>query len=247
MARLPLSGDIGVFIVDADYNALQARSISDAEHYAREKAWAYLAACQTMPGWENAYLSVTGPILGTRESRHVNAAYQLTAEDITSGRRFDDVVALGAWAMEYHHTAGAQSTWTPVKDKDTYDIPLRTLICVDTPNLYAAGRAADGDQYAGGSLRVMGTALATGHAAGVAAAVHAAAGKPVPARQDSKNCKGRMPGWLGYSHANCCRQHRCDLEGVRSPPYLWPPRRLAERIHRRAAPRPRNCVGARPS
>jgi uncharacterized protein with NAD-binding domain and iron-sulfur cluster len=31
--------------------------------------------------------------------------------------------------------------------------------------------------------RVMGTALATGHAAGVAAALHAAAGNPVPARQ----------------------------------------------------------------
>jgi hypothetical protein len=183
MARLPLSGDIGIFIGDAEYNALQARSISDAEHYAREKAWAYLAACQTMPGWENAYLNVTGPILGTRESRHVNATYQLTAEDITSGRHFDDVVALGAWAMEYHDIAGAESKWISVKDSETYDIPLRTLISVDTPNLYAAGRAADGDQYAGGSLRVMGTALATGHAAGVAAALHAAAGKPVPARQ----------------------------------------------------------------
>jgi hypothetical protein len=183
MARLPLSGDIGIFIVDADYNALQARSISDAEQYAREKAWAYLAACQTMPGWENAYLSVTGPILGTRESRHVNAVYQLTAEDITSAQRFDDVVALGAWAMEYHDAAGAPSTWLPVKDKGAYDIPLRTLTSVDTPNLYAAGRAADGDQYAGGSLRVMGTALATGHAAGVAAALHAAAGNPVSAGQ----------------------------------------------------------------
>jgi hypothetical protein len=183
MARLPLSGDIGIFIVDADYNALKARSISDAEQYAREKAWAYLAACRTMPGWENAYLSVTGPILGTRESRHVNAAYQLTAEDIMSGRRFDDVVALGAWAMEYHDAAGAPSMWTSVKDKETYDIPLRTLSSVDTPNRYAAGRAADGDQYAGGSLRVMGTALATGHAAGVAAALHAAEGNPVPARQ----------------------------------------------------------------
>src|SRR6202011_5323788 len=127
MARLPLSGDIGIFIVDADYNALQARSISDAEQYAREKAWAYLAACQTMPGWENAYLSVTGPILGTRESRHVNAVYQLTAEDITSGQRFDDVVALGAWAMEYHDAPGAESKWIPVYDKGTYDIPLRTL------------------------------------------------------------------------------------------------------------------------
>ena len=60
---------------NTDYNALQARSISDAEQYARQKAWAYLAAFQTMPGWGNAYLSVTGPVLGTRESRHVNAAY----------------------------------------------------------------------------------------------------------------------------------------------------------------------------
>jgi len=138
-----------------------------------------------MPGWENAYLSVTGPILGTRESRHVDAAYQLSAEDITSGRRSDDVVALGAWAMEYHEAAGAPSTWTPVKDKETYDIPLRTLISVDTPNLYAAGRAADGDKYAGGSLRswTQPWPLATGHAAGVAAALHAAAGNPVPARQ----------------------------------------------------------------
>ena len=195
MARLPLSGDIGIFIVDADYNALQARSISDVERYAREKAWAYLAACQTMPGWENAYLSVTGPVLGTRESRHVNAVYQRPAEDITSGQQFDDVVALGAWAMEYHGHAGGPSTWIPVKDKGAYDIPLRTLTSVDTPNLYAAGRAADGDQYAGGSLRVMGTALATGHAAGVAAALHAArqATQYLPAKC-SKNCKSRTPG-----------------------------------------------------
>jgi hypothetical protein len=79
LARLPLSGDVGIFIVDADYNALQARSISDAEQYAREKAWAYLAACQTMPGWENAYLSVTGPVLGTRESRHSQSTGQAQA------------------------------------------------------------------------------------------------------------------------------------------------------------------------
>jgi FAD dependent oxidoreductase len=183
MARLPLSGDIGIFIVDEAYNALQAKSISDAERHAREKAWAYLAACRTMPGWENAYLSVTGPILGTRESRHVNATYQLTADDITTGARFDDTVARGAWAMEYHAEAGRPSEWISVKDQGAYDIPLGTLSSVDTPNLFAAGRAADGDQYAGGSLRVMGTAFATGHAAGVAAALHASTGQPADAAQ----------------------------------------------------------------
>jgi hypothetical protein len=44
---------------------------------------------------------------------------------------------------------------------------------VDTPNLFAAGRTADGDRRAGASLRVMGTAFATGHAAGVGAANYA--------------------------------------------------------------------------
>jgi subtilisin family serine protease len=99
--------------------------------------------------------------------------------------------------MKYHETAGAPSVWISVKDKDTYDIPLRTLISADTLNLYAAGRAADGDKYAGGSLRVMGTALATGHAAGVAAALHAAAGHPVAARhvrQELQTQDARLPG-----------------------------------------------------
>jgi len=35
------------------------------------------------------------------------------------------------------------------------------------------GRLTDGDSYAGGSLRVMGTSFGTGHGAGVAAAVYA--------------------------------------------------------------------------
>jgi hypothetical protein len=61
MARLPLSGDIGIFIVDAEYNALQASSISDAEQYAREKAWAYLAACQTCPAGRTPISALLDP------------------------------------------------------------------------------------------------------------------------------------------------------------------------------------------
>jgi hypothetical protein len=40
-------------------------------------------------------------------------------------------------------------------------------------NLFLAGRVAGADQAAYGSLRVMGTAFATGHAAGIAAALRA--------------------------------------------------------------------------
>jgi len=50
----------------------------------------------------------------------------------------------------------------------------------DTPNLFAAGRTVDGDRRAGAAIRVMGTAFATGQAAGVAAAVLAQSGAVDP-------------------------------------------------------------------
>ncbi|MBV8392199.1 MAG: FAD-dependent oxidoreductase, partial [Alphaproteobacteria bacterium] len=58
-----------------------------------------------------------------------------------------------------------------------YEIPLCCLMSRDTPNLFAAGRTADADRQAGASLRVMGTAFATGQAAGIAAAGFAQSGK----------------------------------------------------------------------
>jgi len=70
-----------------------------------------------------------------------------------------------------------ESSFVYPPDGGTYDIPLGCLTSVDTPNLFAAGRTADGDRQAGASLRVMGTAFATGQAAGVAGACHARGGR----------------------------------------------------------------------
>ena len=64
----------------------------------------------------------------------------------------------------------------PAGEQGVYDIPLGVIESVDTPNLFAAGRTADGDRLAGASMRVMGTGIAIGQAAGVAAALTALAG-----------------------------------------------------------------------
>lgn len=56
------------------------------------------------------------------------------------------------------------------KLQDVYELPLGAVTSVDTANLFAVGRCADGDRLAGASLRVMGTAFVTGQASGVAAA-----------------------------------------------------------------------------
>lgn len=113
----------------------------------------------------------TGPKFGTRESWHINARYQVTEHDVITGTRHNDVIALGAWPMEYHQGSNKPRIWKTIKDDLTFDIPLRALESIDTDNLYAAGRLVDGDGGGGGSMRVMGTSFATGQAAGVAAAL----------------------------------------------------------------------------
>jgi len=177
ITRLPISGDLVCYVASADYDPRDARSFSDAERHGREQAWAYLAAIRTISGCGAAYLVSTGPEFGTRESRHIDAVHQLTWQDVVAGRAIDDAIALGAWGIEWHDRKTFESTFVYPPDKGTYPIPLRCLVSRDTTNLFAAGRLADADQKAGAALRVMGTAFATGQAAGVAAALVAEHGE----------------------------------------------------------------------
>ena len=170
VTRLPLSGDAVCYLASEDYDPRDARSMSAAERRGREQAWAYLDVIRSLPGCENAYLVSTGPDFGTRESRHIDSVCQLTWQDVVAGRQRNDSIALGAWGVEWHDRTTFESTFVYPPDNSAYEIPLSCLMSVDTPNLFAAGRTADGDQKAGASLRVMGTAFATGQAAGVAAA-----------------------------------------------------------------------------
>jgi hypothetical protein len=168
--RVPVSGDVLAYLIDESYDARDGLSITGAEVRGRRQAQALLTAIRTIPGHEAAYIVSTGPSFGTRESRHVDAQYQLTYDDVVDGAAFSDGVALGAWPVEYHPEGGQADVWRRIRDEGTYEIPLRCLRSANTENLFAAGRLVDGDSYAGSSVRVMGTAFATGHAAGVAAA-----------------------------------------------------------------------------
>src|SRR5471032_2863687 len=177
ITRLPLSGDVVCYVASEDYDPRDTRSMSAAERGGRAQAWAYLDVIRSLPGCEKAYLASTGPDFGTRESRHIDAVRQLTWQDVVEGRRAPDSIALGAWGVEWHDRKTFESTFIYPPDKGVYEIPLGCLISVDTPNLFAAGRVVDADEKAGASVRVMGTAFATGQAAGIAAATFAATGK----------------------------------------------------------------------
>jgi len=103
--------------------------------------------------------------------------YQLTREDVISGRKFPDGVARAGWPIELWHDGHLGATYEYLEDGQTYDIPLRSLQARDVDNLFVAGRCMSATHDALGSVRVIGTCLATGEAVGLAAARMAAGGE----------------------------------------------------------------------
>jgi hypothetical protein len=193
---MPISGDVITYLADEGYDARDAADTSRAERSARRQAQDYLEVVRSLPGCHNAYIVSTGPEMSTRESRHQIGRTQLTEKEVLQPGPVDDAIALGAWPIESHPGPGMPLEWKYIGDPGFYGIPLGVLHSHDTPNLFAGGRTVDGDRGAGASLRVMGTALATGHAAGVAAALTADIGKAETeaVRAELNRQDARLPG-----------------------------------------------------
>ncbi|MFT5486880.1 MAG: 2-polyprenyl-6-methoxyphenol hydroxylase-like FAD-dependent oxidoreductase [Paracoccaceae bacterium] len=101
---------------------------------------------------------------GVRQTRWITGTYSLTAEDVRSGRVFDDAVARCSWPIELHNNA-ADAYWEELGDNHVHTIPLGSLLHRDADNLAAAGRCIDGDTVGLSSVRVMGPCIAMGAAA----------------------------------------------------------------------------------
>jgi hypothetical protein len=139
-----------------------------------------------VPGFEESYVVQSGVNVGVRETRRIIGDYQLTAEDVLGARKFDDAIARGAYPVDIHNPAGSGTILKRLPPGEAYDIPLRCLLPRNAEGLIVAGRCMSGTHEAHSSYRVMPIVMATGHAAGVCAAIAARDGTPpraVPARQ----------------------------------------------------------------
>jgi hypothetical protein len=101
--------------------------------------------------------------------------YQLKTEDILRGTQFFDQVALAAWPIELRETAAGPRLRFPTGEQPC-GIPLRSLQAKEDTSLFMAGRCISCSHEAQASIRVIGTCLATGEAAGIAAALTALKG-----------------------------------------------------------------------
>ncbi|MCJ0765908.1 FAD-dependent oxidoreductase [Variovorax terrae] len=182
LMRLPLSQDIWWMTMDLDTDGVSGPDLTRAETRAREAAWRFVDVLRQHPGFENAYLLATGPQLGIRESRRPQSLRDLTADDALTGRRDPLGIACACWPMEVHEAPG-RARFVPLGGEGFFDIPHGALQAHGVANLRLAGRVIGSDAQAYGSVRVMGTAFATGHAAGISAAL--AAGDPALAEEEA--------------------------------------------------------------
>ena len=108
--------------------------------------------------------------------RHAAALLDLRRADILRARAFDDAIARGSYVIDLHAPEGKGTVLTRPPLRGAYDIPLRCLLALGLRRLLVAGRCISGTHEAHSSYRVMPIAMATGHAAGVCAALAARAG-----------------------------------------------------------------------
>jgi hypothetical protein len=131
-----------------------------------------------VPGFDNGYIVQSGVNTGVRETRRILGDYQLTVDDILQARKFPDVIARSSYPVDIHNPEGTGTTLKRLPPGEAYDIPLRCLLPQKVEGLIVAGRCISGTHEAHSSYRVMPVSIATGHAAGVCAALAVRHGKP---------------------------------------------------------------------
>jgi succinate dehydrogenase/fumarate reductase flavoprotein subunit len=111
-----------------------------------------------------------GPQVSVRETRRVKGTYVLTEEDAMAGRTFEDVIA---WRSGFLDTGGQKGgVYTKMM---IHDVPYRSILPAKLDGLLVAGRCISATHMGAAAGKSMGNCMATGHAAGLAAALSARA------------------------------------------------------------------------
>jgi hypothetical protein len=118
-----------------------------------------------MPGCETAKLRNFGMTLGVRDTRKIDAAYNLTETDVREQARFADSIGIFPEFIDGYGILILPTTGR------YFHVPYRALLPQGVRNLLVAGRAIGGDKVSHAAVRNMMCCAVAGQGAGVAAAV----------------------------------------------------------------------------
>jgi ribulose 1,5-bisphosphate synthetase/thiazole synthase len=131
----------------------------------REAIYALEALRGFMPGCERAKLRNFGMTLGIRDTRKIDALYNLTGNDVREQGRFDDAIGIFPEFIDGYGVLILPTTGR------YWQVPYRALLPKRVGNLLVAGRCIGGDKISHASARNMMCCAVGGQGAGVAAAI----------------------------------------------------------------------------
>ena len=117
------------------------------------------------PSCEQARLRNFGMTLGVRDTRKIDAVYNMTSADVRQQARFDDSVGIFPEFIDGYGILILPTTGR------YFHVPYRTMLVKEIENLLVAGRATGGDRDSHAATRNMMCCTVTGQGAGVAAAI----------------------------------------------------------------------------
>jgi len=142
------------------------RDLTVGEMVGRGQAIHAVAALKRfMPGCEDAKLRNFGMTLGIRDTRKIDALYNLTAADVRNQGRFDDSIGIFPEFIDGYGILILPTTGR------YFHVPYRSLVPKNIGNLLVAGRIIGGDKISHAAVRNMMCCAVSGQGAGVAAAV----------------------------------------------------------------------------
>jgi ribulose 1,5-bisphosphate synthetase/thiazole synthase len=117
-----------------------------------------------MPGCENAKLRNFGMTLGVRDTRKIDALYNMTATDVREQGRFEDSIGIFPEFIDGYGILILPTTGR------YFHVPYRSMVPKGVEGLLVTGRAIGGDRTSHAAVRNMMCCAVAGQGAGVAAA-----------------------------------------------------------------------------
>ena len=131
----------------------------------RQAMQAIEALKRFQPGCEQAKLRNFGMTLGIRDTRKIDAAYNLTAADVEGEGRFEDSIGIFPEFIDGYGILIIPTTGR------YFHVPYRSMLPKQVKNLIVTGRTIGGDKVSHAAVRNMMCCAVAGQGAGTAAAV----------------------------------------------------------------------------
>ena len=158
-----------------EIDGTDVRSLTRGEIEGRRQALlAVEALTRFTPGCENAKLRNFGMTIGIRDTRKIEARYDLTEHDVREQGRFDDSIGIFPEFIDGYGILILPTTGR------YFHVPYRSMVPrAGVRNLLVTGRSIGGDKVSHAAVRNMMCCAVAGQGAGVAAATAVKTGRSV--------------------------------------------------------------------